>query len=175
MLNLETVSIKKVVTLLPVLCVWGKKIMYTRAITVGGTCLGSGEKPKVKKRWIRHDKKQEREKKLEWRLGRRWGAQEEDLIKKKRYSLSQGSGCHCDLVAFAVPPFHCDLTLSQGETRDKNTDLSSISHLTPSHIPPWPLHLRRADALTVVCLLKMKPNSLNYWAYLNMHLLIWIN
>lgn len=45
----------------------GKIIMYSQAKTVGGTW----EKPKVKKRWIRHDKKQEGKKKLERRL---WGS-----------------------------------------------------------------------------------------------------
>lgn len=88
-------------------------------------------KAKVKKRWIGHDEKKEGRKEVERGLGRN-GALGRRGNWLKGYFLSHGSSCQSDSVAFVVPPFHCDLTLSQGETRDKHTRLSSISHLTPS-------------------------------------------
>lgn len=89
-------------------------------------------KPKVKKRLIEHDNKQKE--KEAGRMLQRNGAHTRRSVWLKGYFPSQGSSCQSSLVAFVVLPFHSDLTLSQGETRDKNTDLSSISHLTPSHI-----------------------------------------
>lgn len=90
-------------------------------------------KAKVTRGLIRHDKKQGGRKEVERMQGRN-GARRRRSIWLKGYFLSRGSGCQSDLVAFVVPPFRCDLTLSQGETCDRSTDLSSISHLTLSHI-----------------------------------------
>lgn len=78
---------------------------------------------------MRRRKKAQNKWKRVWEGMRIWGG---GGVWLKDYCLSQGPGCQSVLVAFVVPPFHCDLTLIQGETRDKHSDLSSISHLTPS-------------------------------------------
>ena len=97
-------------------------------------------KAKVKRRWIGRDERRGGRREVETRFWRN-GALEGRGFWLKGYFLSQGSSCQSDSMAFVVPPFHCDLTLSQGETRDKHTGLSSISHLTqsPSHSLSLPL------------------------------------
>lgn len=103
-------------------------------------------KAKVKWRWIGHKETKEDIKEVEGRTGRT-GAFWRWVIWWKGYFLSQGSSCQSYLVAFVVPPFHCDLTLSQGETRDKHSGSPSISHLTlPLSLSlSWPAFLSQAD------------------------------
>lgn len=73
-------------------------------------------------------------------VGKEWGIWEVGHL-MKRVFFSQESSCQSDLVAFVVPPFHCDLTLSQGETRDKHGGLTSISPLTQPRSLSFPLCL----------------------------------
>lgn len=142
----------------------GEIIMYSQAKTVGGTW----EKPKVKKRWIRHDKKQEGKKKLERRSGRSGDGetQEEDLIKKKRVFSLPGVKLSLWLSSICCPtsplwPYIKPRASKRHEQR-LLINISPDTILPPSPLPCL-LHLCRADTLTLaVCFLKIKPSSLEY-------------
>lgn len=90
-----------------------------------------GRKQKVTRRWIGHDMRQDGRREVRKRLGRN-GARRKSGFWLKGYFLSQGSGCQSDSVAFVVPPFHCDLTLSQGESR--HTQHWLVFSITPDTI-----------------------------------------
>lgn len=114
---------------------------------------------------------------MQRRLGRN-GAIRRRAIWWKGYFLSQGSSCQSDLVAFVVPPFHCDLTLSQGETRDKHSGLPSISYLTPPFsvslsLPLSSRHMPTHQSVMCICRARLhlassgftprfKPGKANY-------------
>lgn len=99
------------------------------------------EEPKVKKRWIRHDKKQEGEKKTEWRLGRRGrgGHRRRNWFKKKKVFSLPGVRLSLWLGGIWRPTFPLwPYIKPRGNKRQEHWLVINITFDT---IPPFPEHI----------------------------------